>query len=46
MNNIWEELVDRAEITEMFDRDLTDAEWENMMEALDDAVAGVLAEFL
>ena len=46
MNEEWSDVVNRADLVEMYDHEITDADWNNIQEALDDAVANVLAEYM
>lgn len=43
MSQVWENVVSRDEIEEILDTTMTDSEWQDIQDRLDDAIAGVLA---
>jgi len=43
MNGQWENVVSREEIEEILNTNMTDQEWSDVQDRLDDAIAGVLA---
>lgn len=46
MNEEWSDVVSRADLVEMYDHEITDDQWDRIVEALDDAVANALAEYM
>ena len=45
-NNAWSETITRAEVNEMVDAELSDDQWYNLKDDLDDAVAGIFSTIL
>ena len=42
----WSDTITRAEFVELYDRELTDFEWEELQNHLDDAVADAISDFI